>query len=370
MKIYLIGNYPLDETTSMFLYTDLLKKYLKNFNHQIIILRPNIILNKCNIKNQLIKKYLSYIDKYFFFGIKLFFKIGRNDIAHIADQANSVLYPFIRTKKLSITCHDLINIKLLKNDKIKKLSFTGRIYQNLIHFFIKRFKKIISVSQKTKKDLIKISKINKSKIYLIYNSLNKNLKYLNPLKSKKILKDQVNNKFFLHVGGNAWYKNKEGLIRIFNEFVKLNNDYNKYKLVIAGAKLSKNLIILIRQLKLENDIINLVNPNDNLISALYSSAEGLIFPSYDEGFGWPIIEAQKCRCPVFTTNKNPMKEIGKNGVFYLNISNNVKNAIIIKKGIKLKKKIIKKGLNNLKRFNFNKTKKEYIIFFKNQCNNL
>jgi glycosyltransferase involved in cell wall biosynthesis len=365
MKIYLIGNYPLDSTRSMFLYSNVLKKYLENFKYKVILLKPKVILNKFKLKNKLIKKYFSYIDKYVFFGVKIYFKIKNSDIVHISDQANSILYPFIKTDKLSITCHDLINIKLLKNQKVKKISLTGKIYQKLILYFIKKFNKIICVSFKTKKDLIKISKLNKNKIFLIYNSLNNKFEKNNNIKSDKILNIGANLKFFLHIGGNAWYKNKAGVIKIFNQLIKLKK-YKNYKLIFAGTKLTNENEMLIKKLKIQKCIINLINPNNSKLCALYSRAEALIFPSHDEGFGWPIIEAQACGCPVFTTHKDPMKEIGKNAVFYFNSTNSIKNAKLINDKLKFKKSVIKSGFTNLKRFEFNEIKKEYVNFFEKQ----
>jgi glycosyltransferase involved in cell wall biosynthesis len=50
-------------------------------------------------------------------------------------------------------------------------------------------------------------------------------------------------------------------------------------------------------------------PSHDLIEALYVSAQALLFPSLDEGFGWPIIEAQACGCPVITSDREPMRTI-------------------------------------------------------------
>merc|ERR1711912_68703 len=53
----------------------------------------------------------------------------------------------------------------------------------------------------------------------------------------------------------------------------------------------------------------------------YSSATALLFPSLQEGFGWPIIEAQACGCPVFTSNRPPMTEVGGEAALYINPNN-------------------------------------------------
>ena len=60
---------------------------------------------------------------------------------------------------------------------------------------------------------------------------------------------------------------------------------------------------------------NVSNPE---LEALYSLAEGLIFPSWEEGFGWPIAEAQACGCPVFASDRAPLTEAGGTAAVYFN----------------------------------------------------
>jgi glycosyltransferase involved in cell wall biosynthesis len=55
----------------------------------------------------------------------------------------------------------------------------------------------------------------------------------------------------------------------------------------------------------------------DVLEALYSYADIFLFPSLEEGFGWPIIEAQACGCRVVTTNLAPMNEIGGPSAIYL-----------------------------------------------------
>ena len=363
MKIYLIGNYPLLGTTSMYLYLDLLKKIIKNKGHKVEILKPKIILNKYDFKINVIKKYLGYIDNYIIFGFVLFNKIKKNDIVHICDQANSVLFPFIKTKNLMFTCHDLLNVKLINNSNLKKLSITGNLYQKLILFFIKKYKYIICVSSNTKQDLIKLIGNKNKNIEVIHNALNQNFYPMGLKKRKKILdKKKINFKFFLHIGGNSWYKNKEALIYIFYEFLKIKKNKD-YKLILAGKKIPENLELLIKKLELKNSIINLVNLNSKNICALYSQAEALIFPSLTEGFGWPIIEAQACGCLVFTSKFKPMTEVGGNSVYYLNPYKKIESAKIINTKLKFKKLIIKKGFKNLKRFKLSIISDQYLNFY-------
>ena len=69
-------------------------------------------------------------------------------------------------------------------------------------------------------------------------------------------------------------------------------------------------------LNLADAVIWLSDLTNEQVCALYSTARGLIFPSFMEGFGWPIIEAMACGCPVFTSNRAPMTEIGGDAARY------------------------------------------------------
>ena len=68
---------------------------------------------------------------------------------------------------------------------------------------------------------------------------------------------------------------------------------------------------------LRDRVIELTNITNEDLRALYSKATALLFPSLREGFGWPIIEAQACGCPVFTSDRVPMTEVGGDAAIYL-----------------------------------------------------
>jgi len=350
MKIALIGNYPLLGTKSMFLYAELLRKTLVKSGHDVRLFQPKPFFNKIDFKIKLLKKWLGYIDNYIVFSLTLKKKVSKFDIVHICDQANSPLIFFLEPKNVILTCHDLIIAKLLNNNKLDKISLTGKIYQNLIIHFIRGFKTIICVSESTKKDLLKLIKFKKTKIKVIHNALNNKFSPTSSIERKNMLKKiDLNYKYLIHVGANVWYKNKIYLIKIFYIFLKFKGR-SEYKLVLVGEKNTEEINSLTNKLNIKNSVINIINPNHNTLCALYSGAEALVFPSLEEGFGWPIIEAQSCGCPVFTSNKPPMSEIGLKSVFYINPFNKYKAAKIINTKLNSTEKIIKKGFKNLSRF--------------------
>jgi glycosyltransferase involved in cell wall biosynthesis len=111
--------------------------------------------------------------------------------------------------------------------------------------------------------------------------------------------------FVLHIGANHARKNREGVLRIF---AKVPEGIN-LQLVFAGVALSKDLIRLADELQVHDHIVQVVNPDVEIIEALYNRAVALLFPSRYEGFGWPPIEAQACGCPVVGSEIPPLVEV-------------------------------------------------------------
>ena len=119
--------------------------------------------------------------------------------------------------------------------------------------------------------------------------------------------------FVLHVGSNARRKNREGVLRIFS---RCRDKWNG-QLMFAGDLLGPQLRSLASALGISDRVIQVENPADEILEALYNCALALLYPSRFEGFGWPIIEAQACGCPVVCSNAGPLPEAaGDAGLFH------------------------------------------------------
>ncbi|MDT9189897.1 MAG: glycosyltransferase, partial [Limnospira sp. PMC 894.15] len=96
------------------------------------------------------------------------------------------------------------------------------------------------------------------------------------------------------------------------------------------------------------------------LRALYSAAIALLFPSLQEGFGWPIIEAQACGCPVFTSHIPPMTEVGGDVAIYIDPKNPQESATKILDSLNIIKPDPQPLFDNAKRFTTEKMINEYI----------
>jgi glycosyltransferase involved in cell wall biosynthesis len=100
-------------------------------------------------------------------------------------------------------------------------------------------------------------------------------------------------------------KNRLGVIRAF----ALASREADLQLVFAGQPLSAELQELVRAEGVADRVSVMVKPGNEVLEALYNLALALFFPSRYEGFGWPLIEAQACGCPVICSRCAPFAEV-------------------------------------------------------------
>ena len=108
------------------------------------------------------------------------------------------------------------------------------------------------------------------------------------------------NKFLLYVGSRLKYKNFDNLLKALS----LNNDIlEEFKLICFGDELlSKKEKFLIEELKLNKKNIIFDSGDDYKLANYYLNATALIYPSKNEGFGFPPLEAMSYGCPVISSN--------------------------------------------------------------------
>jgi len=121
--------------------------------------------------------------------------------------------------------------------------------------------------------------------------------------------------FILHVGGGQWYKNLIGVIAIYAEYAA--RVPQPLPLLWVGPKPNAAVRSAIIKVPPNGQVFFLRNLDSATLQALYSLACVLLFPSLAEGFGWPLIEAQACGCPVITTDEPPMNEVAGEAACYL-----------------------------------------------------
>ena len=127
-----------------------------------------------------------------------------------------------------------------------------------------------------------------------------------------------------------------------------------------------------RRFRYENaagrDVIELINPSNQELRALYSCANLMLFPSLQKGFGWPIIEAQACGCPVVTSHRLPMMEIGGDAATYIEPENIDQAAAVIAGRICARSQPCDKSLKNAERFSASEMITRYLSLHQSLLN--
>jgi glycosyltransferase involved in cell wall biosynthesis len=180
-----------------------------------------------------------------------------------------------------------------------------------------------------------------------------------------------NEKYLLHVGVIEKRKN---LPRLIEAFKKLKDQGYNIKLVLAGkgsGKLNSDDLEQVRKTIAENDLTNDViltgYVNDSSLSFLYRNALMYVFPSYNEGFGIPVLEAFQFNIPVAVANNTALPEVGGDAVLQFDPFNTDEIAATIRSVLdepNLRNTLIEKGKQQLKLFSWSKAAEEFISLFK------
>jgi glycosyltransferase involved in cell wall biosynthesis len=320
MKFILIGNYPPDKQESMKKYAVTLRDNLLHESLQAEIIYPTIFFGymaKTTVAG--IGKWLGYLDKWILFPIVLRFKLlfsselsNQDTFFHICDHSNSPYFKSLPAERTGITCHDVLAIRGARGykDAYCPASATGKILQNWIFKNLKKAKILTTVSQLTMNQLLELcgDTVPGDQWKVIHNSFNGDFAPVNIEDSTRLLGGTgiaPGQPFILTVGSSLPRKNRKMLLEMT---AALKTKWDGL-ICFAGQPLNETLLKQIKEFGLEDRVISIVKPDHATLLALYSSCTAFIFPSYSEGFGWPLIEAQACGAPVIASNVEPMPEI-------------------------------------------------------------
>lgn len=226
--------------------------------------------------------------------------------------------------KSVVTIHDLVHERYPEQYNPVDV----KIYSRKFRYACEHAGKVIAISEQTKKDIIDFYKTPEGKITVCYQSCNPAFgKIVSEPEKERVKKDYgLPGKFFLYVGSIIERKN---LLNICKAVFLLRNELDIPLVVIGdGTKYKQQVKDYIKQNGLETKVILLSeNPfakssasfqNAVDFPAIYQSAMAMIYPSFFEGFGIPVLEALWSRLPVITSNVSCLPEAGGEGAYFVN----------------------------------------------------
>jgi glycosyltransferase involved in cell wall biosynthesis len=369
MDIVFFTHPPFLGLESMQRYTSMLSEGMKKKGYNVKIWYPKPRLSKIP-SPAFVKKWLGYADQYILFRFDVIWRMKKcydGTLFVFTDHALGPWVPWIGKRPQVIHCHDFLAQRSALGNIIENpTKWFGRQYQAFIRRGYRHGKNYISVSKKTKEDLHYFLLKSPQVSEVVYNGLNQSFSNTEPNVARSLLAKQIQvnlqEGYILHIGGNQWYKNRVGVIKIYNEFKRSTG--SELPLLLIGKSPSPELEHVYQNSAFKSDIYFLTHIGDELLKIAYAGASVFLFPSLDEGFGWPIAEAMASGCPVITTNTAPMTEVGGNAALYIPRMPADKNLIeqwaqeagnlvnkVIRYTIGERAEIVKSGLVNSERFN-------------------
>jgi glycosyltransferase involved in cell wall biosynthesis len=322
--ILLVGNYPPDGEESMHRYASLLARHLPGLGFKITLLSPSVFFGRLSCGSKAMAKFLGYLDKLILFPSQLrraVIRVARDqpvDLVHLCDNGNA-FYVGPRPRAPGqppclVTCHDFFAMNGALGLQLEaQPRFTGRLLQRYTLRGLHRAEHLLCVSKATAEDLERLSPGARARSTTIYNGLDDNFPGSCPIDSDAVIRflhparHSHPGGYIFHVGHNHWYKNRKFILETYFEICRRLS--SPPLLVLAGRKLDSALASQLSLAPANARVIDLGHVDDVQLAALYTNAACLFFPSLAEGFGWPILEAMACACPVITSAREPMTEL-------------------------------------------------------------
>jgi len=250
-------------------------------------------------------------------------------------------------------------------------SFWERAYMRfVIKNSCKWASRVICVSENTKNDLIDKYFIEEKKINVVYegysgrNDIVSENKILGYARKENC---DIRLPFIIFIGRIEKRKNVSGIVEAFDI---LKEKYGlPHKLVLVGKpgygyEEIKNRIVIS---KFKKDIVETGYVEDQEKWELLKCADVFVFPTFYEGFGLPILEAQNALVPVVTSKNSSIPEVADGAVLYADPDNHqeiAENIRILIDNPSAKEDMVRRGFENLKRFSWADCAKKIAVLLK------
>lgn len=270
--------------------------------------------------------------------------------------------PFLYQGKYIVTIHDLIHQHFQMRRSTRHDPFTYKIkqlgYKTIFKNAVLKAAKILVPSNYVKNLLVKEWRMEEKKIVVTPEAVDD--KILTVVSKMSTIKSP----YLFYVGNAHPHKNVEGLIRAF---LKLKQIHKSLKLVLSGG--DHYFWQRVKKEFPDKDIIYTGFVTDEELVSLYKNAEAFVMPSFEEGFGIPLLEAMAVGCPVVSSNAGSLSEVGGAAALYFDPKNQADMVSKISKVLdseNLRKDLIKKGQKRVKNFSWEKLAKQTLEVY-NQC---
>ena len=221
--------------------------------------------------------------------------------------------PLARTGPLVVSIHDLTHIL----DKTHARTLKSWIYARpMLNLVARKADHIFTLSTYSRDQIVRCLGVPPEKITITYVGVGDQFHPMSAEQNRaELLTLKVDRPYILFVGHLKPHKNVKTLLRAFAELVKHGNDAD---LVIVGDdRIGRPAVLAeIEALGIQARVRIFQGLEIRLLAALYGAAEVLVLPSFEEGFGLPVLEAMACGTPVACSRAASLPEVGGDAVEY------------------------------------------------------
>jgi mannosyltransferase len=225
---------------------------------------------------------------------------------------------------------------------------------------IKKANGIICISKNTKNDLLMFHPwVNENKIRIVHNGVSNDFFPLDKTNTDVLPVNLSQRPYILYVGHRTkQYKNFDIAIKTLHKLP------DEFILAVAGEPFTQEEEKLIQTENLKNRIILIERPSVKILNILYNYAYCFLYPSSYEGFGIPVIEAMKTGCPVVAVKKSSIPDVaGDAAILAEDVSPEILAQSIIRINIQ-RNELIKKGIEQAKKYSWDKCFNEVYNFYR------
>ncbi len=236
-------------------------------------------------------------------------------------------------------------------------------YQRFTPKFLKKAKQIVTVSEFSKQDILLHYLVEANKLSVVHGAAREGF---DPLDwgSKDATKASYadGREYFLFVGGVHPRKNLMNLLKAFSLFKKWQ--HSNMKLLVVGrlAWQYGDIVEKLKTYKYREDVVMLNYVSEQTLTQLTASAYALVYPSFFEGFGLPILEAMQSGVPVITSNTSSMPEIAGEAALFASPDDPdaiAKQLLLIYKDESAREKLIEAGKLRAASFSWDDTANKF-----------